>query len=520
MFKIKFSLNKRTIIGLLIFYFIINLIFLNRFPFIHSDEPWLSGLSRNILEKKSFSVTETFFDLYKRHPHAIKILFHSTQIFFLKIFGYSIFTFRLISLIFGTITLFFFYKLCYLLLKSKKFALFSTFLLSIDVQFIYASHFARQEIILLFILILGLYSFYKNNKTDNYYRDIIIGILVGLSIGIHPNSFIISLPFGLLYLYHIFITKKLKIKNLIIYIAIVSLFALFFVFLSFKFDPNFLSNYSSYGNQFGVLSPITSKIKQIKNFYLKLYYGISGTYYTPNIKFQFYLFALVLFTTFIKLFFIKDKFKKENLLSIVLIILAINIGIIMIGRFNATSMIFLFPPFYILTTYIYMLKDFRKWKPLYGVFITVVLLITTVSNIYPYLNTSYDNYLNEIGKFVKKNDSVLANLNSEYYFENGKLYDYRNLSFLDENNISFSDYIYSNDIEYIVYSDEMDFIYNNRPVWNGIYGNLYFYYDDMQNFLNTKCNLVHEFKDNIYGIRIARYINTRDWWIKIYKVRE
>ncbi|EOD00811.1 ArnT family glycosyltransferase [Caldisalinibacter kiritimatiensis] len=518
MVKTRYNFNKKVIIGLLILYFIINLMFLTKFPFVHSDEPWLSGLSRNIMEKKSFAVTETFFDLYERNPHAIKSLFHLLQILFLKLFGYDIFTFRLLSLIMGTLTLFFFYKLCYILLKSEKLALFSTFLLSIDIQFIYASHFARQEIILLFILTIGLYIFYKTNRLSNYYKDIMIGVLVGTSIGIHPNSFIISLPFVFLYLYEIFITKKLKFKNLTIYIVVVSLFALFFVFLSFKFDPNFINNYFSYGKQFGVNKPITSKIKQIKNFYLKLYYGISGTYYTPNIKFQFYLFIAVFLTAFAKLFFSKKTSNKDNFLSIILVILAINAGIIIIGRFNATSVIFLFPSFYILTTYI--IKDIKKFKLLYIALLCIILIINTTSNILPYLGDSYYDYLNEIGKVVKKNDTVLANLNCEYYFENGKLYDYRNLALLKEHDMSFSEYIYFHDIKYIIYSEEMDFIYNTRPVWNSIYGNTYYYYEDMKKFIDTKCTLVHEFKDNMYGIRIARYIHTRDWWIKIYKVTE
>ncbi|WP_026895819.1 phospholipid carrier-dependent glycosyltransferase [Clostridiisalibacter paucivorans] len=518
MIKNKFDLNRRIFIVLIAIYFILNLIFLTKFPFVHSDEPWLSGLSRNILEKKSFSVTETFFDLYERNPHAIKSLFHLIQIFFLKIFGYNIFTFRLISLIFGTMTLFFFYRLSYILFKSKNFALFSTFLLSIDVQYIYASHFARQEIILLFVLVLGLYVFYKNNDINNYYRDIIIGILIGLSIGIHPNSFIISLGFGTLYLYHILITKKLKSKNIAIYISIVSLFATCFVLISFQFDPNFLNHYANYGSKFGVLKPITSKFKQIKNFYLKLYYGVSGTYYTPNIKFQFYLFVTVLFITLIKIFSTKNKSKKEYLISMILVILSVNIGIISIGRFNATSIIFLFPAFYLLTVYI--IRDCKKWKALCIALVSISLIITTSINILPYLDTSYDNYLTEIGRIIKKDDTVLANLNSEYYFENGKLYDYRNLSYLKKYNMSFSDYIYNREIKYIVYSEEMDYIYNARPIWNGVYGNPYFYYNDMKNFLNTKCTLIHKFKDNIYGIRIARYINTRDWWIKIYKVNK
>ena len=518
MYKSRFSSDKKILLAFLILYFIFNLIFLTKFPFVHSDEPWLSGLSRNIMEENSFSVTETFFDLYERHPHAIKSLFHLIQIFFLKLLGYNIFAFRLLSLIVGTFTLYFFYKLSYQLLKSKKFSFFATLLLSIDIQFIYASHFARQEIIILFILVLGLYNFFKFDDSYSLNRDIIIGVLIGLSIGIHPNSFIISLPFVFIYIYHIFFTKKLDLKNIIIYIVIVSLFAIFFVLLSYSFDPNFLSNYTSYGDSFGVLNPLTSKLQQIKDFYLKLYYGISGTYYTPNIKFHFYLFFSTLLIAIIQLFFSKDKSKKENYISIIISILAVNTGIVIIGRFNATSIIFLFPLFYLLITYI--IKDIKYQKALFGTLLITIFLVNTTTNIIPYLNSNYNNYLNEIGKVVDKNDTVLANLNSEYYFDNGKLYDYRNLSFLKKHDMSFSEYIYSNDIDYIIYSKEMDYIYNNRPLWNGLYGNLYFYYNDMKSFLENECTLVHKFEDNFYGIRIARYINTENWWIKIYKVKE
>lgn len=58
----KFLANKFIVVLLIVFYFSINLYFLTDFPFVHSDESWLSGLSRNILEKGSFGVTEAFFD--------------------------------------------------------------------------------------------------------------------------------------------------------------------------------------------------------------------------------------------------------------------------------------------------------------------------------------------------------------------------------------------------------------------------------------------------------------------------
>lgn len=514
-----FLSNKKTLYVFLIVYFIVNMVFLTKFPFVHSDEPWLSGLSRNMLEEESLSVTETFFDLYERHPHSIKSLFHLLQMLFLKLLGYNIFTFRFISLIFGTLTLFFFYRLSIILLGSRSLALVTVLLLSVDIQFIYASHFARQEVIILFILILSLYLFLKTKEYINYSKDIIIGVLIGISIGIHPNSFIISIPFGLIYLYDIIVTKKAKFKNLAVYVMIVAVFAAFFIALSISFDENFVNNYAKFGDQFGVLNPSSNKIGQALGFYQKLYYGVSGTYYTPNIKFQFLLFGITFILTIVKVFFMKNKLKTHKLMSTLLSVLGINIGIIIIGRYNQTSIVFIFPLIYILVV------DFIKnFKTIYKQFaiglIFIFLFIITMYNVLPYKYNSYSSYLNQIAKEVDKDDIVLANLNSEYYFDNGKLYDYRNLTFLKDNNLSFSQYIRRRNIEYIIYSEEMDFIYNTRPVWNGVYGNLYFYYDDMQEFLSNKCTLVHEFKDNFYGIRIARYIGKKDWYIRIYKVKE
>lgn len=505
-------------LALIILYFIINMIFLTKFPFVHSDEPWLSGLSRNIMAEKSYSATETFFDLYERNPHAIKIIFHSLQISFLKIFGYHIFTFRLLSLIFGILSLLFFYKLGRIIFNSKQMAFISCLLLAIDIQFIYASHFARQEIIILFALILGLYYFINNTNSFDYKKDLILGIIIGLSIGIHPNSFIISLPFIFIYTYHILITKKATFKNIMVYAFTLFLFSLFFVSLSLYFDHNFFYNYSKFGDQFGVLNPVSSKIAQLKYFYLKLYHGVSGTYYTPNIKFQFFLFTATFIMSIIKALITKSQMEKEKFLAIILTIIAINIGIVVVGRFNQTSVLLVFPLFYLLVVYI--LDGLGGKLKSFSIFILIIIILSsTILNVYPFLNTSYSRYLENISGVVNKDDNVLANLNYEYYFENGRLHDYRNLAFLEDNNTSFAQYIQDNKIKYIIYSEEMDFIYNSRPKWNGLYGNVSNYYKDMQKFFKTNCELVYEYKDKTYGIRISRYINQKDWNIKIYKVR-
>lgn len=513
----RFLTRKHILYILIALYIAASLAALTRFPFVHSDEAWLSGLSRNILEKGDYSVTESFFDLMERNPHAIKIIFHTIQIIFIKIMGYHIFTFRFISLCFGLLTLYFTYRLGTIIFGSSRSALLTVILLAVDVQFIYASHFARQEIIILFLLVLGLWYKVKNSENTSLKHDMVLGVIIGLAIGIHPNSFIISLPFGLIYLYEIFLLKQRKFRSLAAYTATAVCFAFLFVALSIYFDPNFITNYSNYGSGFDVFDPITSKLGEIKYFYLKLFYRVSGTYYTPDIRFQFFLFGTALIISIYKLIKSeKTALLKRRISFIILAIAAVNSGIIIIGRFNQTSIVFLFPLFYILVVY-----SLEGLASKYRYTITAILLLTltafTISSYIEYKNNSYNSYLTEIARAIKPQDKTLGNLNSEYYFENGKLHDYRNLAFLKDNKMSFGEYINDNNIQYIIFSEELDLIRELSPKWDGIYGPTD-YYDEMKAFLNSNCTLQYEFTDSFYGIRIVRYIGIKDWKIRIYKV--
>lgn len=511
----KYLKKVKPIYIIIIIFFFTNLLFLTDFPFVHSDEAWLSGLSRNMLQKNDLSVTEPFFDLYPRHPHAIKLLFHLIQIAFIKVMSYNIFTFRFISLLAGTVALYLFYKLAQKFTNANVLAYMATIILGIDIQFIYASHFARQEIIVILIFFIAFYYYlYKYNFKNSIWQDIIMGLILGAAIGIHPNSFVIALPFILIYTYNLLIDKKIKLRNYFTFAITLGLIALFFVILSFKFDPNFIHNYSSYGQTLGVSNSILTKIDMLDYFYKKLFYGVSGTYYTPPLKFQFIIFALALIYATLQTLFKKDK---KNI-PLLLMFLGINAGYVIIGRYNQTGIIFIFPICYLLIlNTISFIKN--KYNFIAIIFIITVLSFNTGSTLIANTPSTYDDYFAEIAKVVDKNDRVLANLNSEYYFNNGTLLDYRNLAYLKENNLNFSEYITANNIEYIIYPEEMDFIYNNRPVWNILYGNLFPYYQNMKNYLNNECTLVHSFTNKTYGIRIARYVGKREWNINIYKVK-
>lgn len=516
-------MKKETVLGIyVLLYFLVNLSILTDFPFVHSDEAWLSGLTRNMMESGNLGVTETFFDLKPRYPHGIKSLFHLLQMPMLALFGYQVFSFRLLSLIFGCLSLMAFYFLLKYILgrgdgTSAWYPLLGTVLLSLDIQFIYAAHFARQEILLIFAMLLVIYALSRGSYTA-------AALVTGLSIGLHPNSFLLGTMAATILLS----VGRPRWKPFLTYSGITGAFALAFVLLSLSFDKHFFPHYLAYGNsEFDIGASPANKLAELPTFFLKIWHGVSGTYYVPQIRLQLLLFAITFVAALIYLMAGKAR-NKDGIVCCIKGLAGILLGMVLIGRYNQTSILFLFPLCYLLLLLI--IEGFLGPANIFGsvndrknMTIGVLALVVGALSIYqiaPWLSYSYDDYLREIAKAVKPENKVLANLNSEYYFENGKLLDVRNLTYLKENKMSIGDYIKANEIEYILLSGEMDFIYSQRPVWNILYGNPR-YMEELRDFVEQQCTLAHEFTDNTYAIRIPMYINSgRDFAVQIYKVKE
>ena len=136
-----------------VLYTIINLMTLTAFPLIHSDEAWLAGLTRTFMKEGSVFVTESFFDLFPRTVHTIKVIYHLLQMPLIKIFGYEIFSVRLLSLIASILVLAVLYRLFLKAGLSHNHSFLAILMISTSVQFIYAGHFARQEMLLLLIFL-------------------------------------------------------------------------------------------------------------------------------------------------------------------------------------------------------------------------------------------------------------------------------------------------------------------------------------------------------------------------------
>lgn len=505
---LKKRLSDHSIWVYLAAYFALSLLVLTRFPFMHSDESWLSGLTRQMAER-GLTATEPFFDLVPRYPHAIKTLFHLMQMLFIGVFGYSLFAVRLLSLVFGTASLYLTYRIARLLSSSDVKALLLTVALSLDVQFLYATHFARQDIIIAFGMLAVIYYILGHEGRWRWKGDVVTGVITGLCIGIHPNSLMVALCAGALYLYHIG-RGQMKVRNLLTLMGIVTGFAVVFVSISLAFDSQFFTHYSRYGETLGVGLSFPEKLRTFPLYFQKLFYRVSGTYFTPPIQLQLIVFAMAVPAAAVY------AWRERSILRLLLPLIAVSIGFILIGRYSQPGVILFFPPGYLL---VFALLDALPGR---GARVPAAILgagviAVSVWSVTPYLNNDYNAYLRGIRAAVPADAKVLANLNAEYAFDNGKLLDYRNLDYLEQNGLTFSEYISSRGIEYILYPEEMDYIYSHRPVWNIVYGNLYPYYDDMRRFLSENCAEVASFTSP-YAMRIARYMEDRDWTVTVYRV--
>lgn len=475
---------------------------------MHSDESWLAGLTREIAANGAGG-TEPFFNLLPRYPHAIKLLFHAMQMPLIAALGYSLFAVRLISLLFGAAALCLFYNLALRFTQRRWAALGFAVALSLDVQFVYAAHMARQDIVIAFGILAAMLYILKNLDAWGYRKDLVLGALVGVFIGVHPNSLMVALCAGALYLYAI-VEKKLRVRNLLLLIGTVSCFAALFVGISLSLDPGFFAHYARYGSELGVTLTLLQKLKSFPEYFLKLFLQVSGTYYTPFIKPQLVLFAAGALALAVCAFFRRDALK------LLLPLLALNAGFVAIGRYSQPAVILLFPVCYLVLVYLSELLPKRAGAALLSLFGATVAAISFLS-VRPYLNDDYKNYLAQLDAHVPAGAKTLANLNGEFAFERGTLLDYRNLAYLEERGLTFEEYVEGNGIEYIVYPAEMDFIYMNRPVYNILYGNLSPYYGDMRRFLDENCTLAGAF-DSPYAMRIPKYMYDKEWEVRVYRV--
>ncbi len=497
--------EKEIVFFFLLAWFAGNLFFLTRFPLVHSDESWLAGLTRNMMESGSMGVTEPFFDLKPRYPHAIKILFHLLQMPFLLAFGYSAFSVRLLSLLFGAASLYLVFRISREM-ASFHISLAVTVLVSLDGQFLTAAHTARQEILLFCALLLLILVFLKGKGEVTARRAALLACITGLCVGLHPNSFLLAVGCGAAMVFLMLSRRRFVIKPLLVYIGVTGAFAACFVGISFLFDSQFPAHYSVYGDtEFGLAVPFAEKFREFLPYLQRLWLGVSGTYVLPKLQAHFLLFPALTVWAAIR----AVRGKDGKLLVSLGMILGAVLGTVLIGRYNQLSAALWMLPCFLLLPPLLSRVPLRKAAL---IALTAVFAVSSALSFAPALAYSYEDYLLQISAYAAPGEKTLANLNAGFYFENGALLDIRNLSYLKENDLSFADYVKTRGIKVILWPEEMDFIYSRRPDFNAVYGNPR-YVEEVEEYLKTDCTYLGEFENGGYAVRIVQELG------KPYKVR-
>ena len=521
--KTNFTHKISPIIIYILLWLLVNLTFLTDFPFIHSDEIWLSGLTKTMMEKGTVKVTEPFFDLVPRTVHGMRIIFHGLNSIFIKIFGYTPLGIRFLPLICGALGLFIFFMLCRRTGTGRRTAFAGTVLLSADIQYIYSSHFGRQEMLLVVFMLSAIYflSGLTVPEKKGRYTGILAGIFTGAALGIHPYALITGLP-SLILISLFLIQGRISRKVFAGFLTSAFLSAFVFVGITFVLNSDFLTEYAAFSKTVGVRSGAGERLAGFFPYFKKLFLGISGTYFTPEIKIQLLLLPVVLFSSILFIVFSGNRINKQAFFTGISGVTGILLGIIAVGKYSQPSVIFLFPFIYILLTSILSLMG--SFRQVFKIFIAagaVLLALTSIYNtIYHTLEEQgeYAGYINALEELVPEGSVTVSDITAAPVLGPSNFRDWRNLALLQEKSISLSEYLSRNGIEYIVLPEELEYIYNSRPVWNMMYGNLHPWYPQLLEFLENKCSEKGVFISPSYGTRITALRHRKDWRIRVYEV--
>lgn len=573
--------NRAVLAGAAIgIYIIAHLATLAWFPFVHSDEGWLASLSRTMIVERDVAATEDFFVLTPRHPHAIKTLFHLLQIPFVAI-SFSVRSVRMLSLPAGLASLWFVYRIAQRLGGSRWHGIAAALPLAFDVQFIYASHFARQEILLIAWMLGAVWAAISlGDRTFRALRPIpagsmgaVVGVIVAASIFVHPNSFIVALAVAPWISTAPWSTTGLSvgrpdhttnqrwvaaIAGLVVYTAVLSVGAGLAVAASYAMDPQFLRHYGEFGDAVGVGDSALMRLFRLRDFFVKLWTRRAGTYYLPPIRVQLVLLASLTPIAAVAAVFGRtlgnsDSRRTRALRAVALpavSVVAVVAGLYIVGKYSPPSAVFLMPWLYLMVPLLVNAVFVQPTPATRAVRATTLVLLAMVATASlgeiaqwrpgGVAGESYRVYIERVAGAIDRDAAVmrdaggprvgriLANLNTAFAWAPDRLRVYRDLARLPHRESSTTEgaasgvlaaFVVDEGINYLVVPvDELDLIYDRRPLWNEVYGNPNRFYPELKAIIDSCGTVVDEFSAPVYGMRILYYQGRSIGRIRIYRL--
>ncbi|MFW5812113.1 MAG: ArnT family glycosyltransferase [Alkalispirochaetaceae bacterium] len=545
-------------------YLLLHLWSISWFPFVHSDEAWLASLSRRMLLEGRVDATEEFFHLTPRYPHALKTLFHLIQAPFL-LYSWDIVAARLPSLLAGLGTVVLVAAGMRRMTGSLAVAGAVAAGLALDVQFFYASHFARQEVFVLLAMAGALWWLTRGPRETAGSSGISVapgakpeapsgtgkgvvpaGAIIGLTIFLHPNAFVAALA-----ILPWVVARGGRSgwrRALGRYFALLASFAAAAVGASFLMDPGFISHYLEFGGSVGVTAGLPERVARLGEFFLKMAGRHAGTYYLPPVAPQLWALPAVTAVSLAAAAIGSSRARSEGwpgpVAPAALSALSTLLAIFLIGKYSPPILVFFFPWLYIQAGLLLdgLRRRLPRLAPLLLILIPIASGVQLAGELPRWYPGSYDQYLSRIREAVPRGDVVLANLNTAFAFEPGALRVWRDLGALparpparetptreleaDEGEPEtallespLGRFLRNEKVRWVVLPvEELELIYRNRPVWNEVYGNPHRFYPELLEILRRYGTMTDRFEAKWYAMRLLPYMDRTPHHVEIYRL--
>jgi 4-amino-4-deoxy-L-arabinose transferase-like glycosyltransferase len=271
-----------------------------------SDEAWFAQAGLNLATRGEMTTpvletTGTNFKGLERHTYWVMPLHLVTQAGWYKVFGFSLFSMRMLSAVFGVLALFSWYFIVGSLSGNQKVALITFVLLAFDYIFVMAASFGRGDMMSAALGAAGLAA-YLYLRERNFNRAILASQSLIAACGLtHPNGGV-AFFVGLLFLTLYFDRARLGWRHLglaaIPYTVGAIGWGAYILQAPSDFVAQFTANASTGGRMSGLTSPLSAIKNEITLRYLKAFglgahtSGSSGPIWLKSVVLLAYVVAL------------------------------------------------------------------------------------------------------------------------------------------------------------------------------------------------------------------------------------
>lgn len=482
---------------LILFFIILNLITLCKFPSIWRDDVYMSDPAWSFAKNGIFTSNMGFEEV---NTYYGRIYLSSLATVF-KFFGFGPYQARIVSFFSGLFAGLFIYLIGKKLFDSQT-GLIGAALFLLSKQFLISSHWARQEAMLTLFIVVAIYLYLLAKERGSLFLYFLCGLIACLSLDVHCNGIILPIIILVQFLFDYRI-NILRQKNFYVYLSGVILGIIYWIMLHILPHPSlFWQQYERLKGEFmpPMFSPnnlynlLYMEAKRYINYILYIWRG--ETYF--NITEM----ALVL----ISMIFINPR-KEKNRVTLLIIIFTLMILFTLLVAHKSTFYLVYLYPFFMLSIASFPYLSKNKFKIIFGRAAILILiscyLLQNCYRLFEFRENNYYRYLENLKSFIEPGYAVAGQPTWLYGFYNTSNKYYALASFVGSGD-QLSSTVEKKDIKYILFDGYWK---NNSD-------------ESLRTFLKNNYILIATLKDKFYG--------AEDFWanlasfytLDIYKVKD